>query len=321
MERRVKRGVWGVIAAGMLAWPLPVDADGLKVDGMLRVQGMNMDSARVIVVGGSQGPILIEKNAKSFQVELEWNQEYLIAFERPGCVGKEILVSTHLPESVKREKVPRLPLRVVLAPPSHGKAFNYSGPVGHLRYDDRAGEFRYGPDHRTSHDRRLQGQLDAVRYAIAAGGALPKAGAAGTTPAESSLLERTGTDVFTTLAPTVGRTSPLVQTIEIPAQSEVERVLPHLLEAIPMEQMDEPVLELESVQMVAPTDAMGEPGRTTVQTREVQAGKLYLITTVRVGEGDNMEEYRRVVSYYGGTTYFKNGSPCSAHTYVQGTTR
>ena len=42
---------------------------------------------------------------------------------------------------------------------------------------------------------------------------------------------------------------------------------------------------------------------------------------LRVGEGDNMEEYRRVVSYYGGTTNFKNGSPCSAHTYVQGTTR
>lgn len=321
MERRVKRGLWGVMAAGLLAWPAPVQADGLKVDGMLRVQGMNMDSARVIVVGGSQGPIVIDKNARSFQVELAWNQDYLFAFERPGCVAKEILVSTHLPESVKTGKVPHLPLKVVLAPPSNGKTFNYSGPVGHLRYDERAGEFRYGPDHRTSRNQLLQGQLDEARMAIAAGGAMPVGGGAGSTPKEASLMERTETEAFTTLAPTVGRTAPLVQTIEIPTQSEVERVLPHLLEVIPMEQMDEPVLELEPAQVAPPADRKVEPGRTTVHTKQVQAGKLYLITTVRVAQGDSTEEYRRVVSYYGGTTYFRNGSPCSAHTYLQGTAK
>lgn len=52
-----------------------------------------------------------------------------------------------------------------------------------------------------------------------------------------------------------------------------------------------------------------------VRHKDVVVEPNQVITVVRVEQGENANEYRKVVRKYSGTFYFKDGSSCSQSTY------
>ncbi|MBP8823902.1 MAG: hypothetical protein KBH07_09670 [Flavobacteriales bacterium] len=319
MERRsLVRWSGGLVAMGLFV--LQVHAGGFRVEGRLEVEGMSMEGARVIVVGGSAGPVVLDRALDQFRLDLELNAVYLCSFERPGCVGKELLIDTHLPATDVGRTDFTFPLKVALSPPPRGQFFTYAGPVGRIHYDGRVRDFRFDTSYRTGRDELLEERMVEARATVE--NSLPEQtrlpARRGRKGAQPVIREQETIEVFTTLAPTVGLTAPLVQATHGPADTESTRVLPHHPEELTIEPVDEPVLVMAAVL----PKAIGEATSTAVgagqSTMEVHAGKLMLITIVRVDKGEVQDEYRRVVSYYGGTTYFKNGLACSVLTYLQG---
>lgn len=315
--------MWGIWMLGLLA--SGAQADGLHVDGVLKVQGMNMQGARVTVVDRNGGAQVLVGDLDAFELDLELNTVYLCSFERPGCVAKEVLIDTHVPGALPGAQEYTFPLKVTLAPPPDGQEFNYAGPVGRIRYDGHVGDFRYEMEERAQRDAVLEQRLDQVR-AEHADSALQGRGrevtASTRAKEEAPAQPEAGVpETFVTVAPTVGLSAALVQVTEVPAESEVVRVLPHLPEVVRMEPVaDEPELLLDAGMLRMATERSQLRGHAVVRTKEVRTGKLFLVTTVEVDNGTRRDEYRRVVSYYGNISYFKNGQPCSSLTYLQGVT-
>lgn len=309
----------GLVAMGLFV--LQVHAGGFRVEGRLRVEGMSLEGARVIVVGGLGGPVVLDRALDQFSLDLELNAVYLCSFERPGCVGKELLIDTHLPAADAGRTDFTFPLKVALSPPPLGRFFAYEGPVGRIRYDERVRDFRFDTSYRTGRDEVLEDRLAEARATAEAG--LPEqtrmpAKRGRKAAAQPMNREQETMEVFTTLAPTVGLTAPLVQGTHGFADTGTAHVLPHHPDELPLEPVDEPVLVMATALPKAIGEASGTPVDAGLNTMEVHAGKLMLITIVRVNKGDVQDEYRRVVSYYGGATYFKNGMACSALTYLLG---
>ena len=311
---------------GLLA--LSVFAAGgavLHLDGVLGVRRMPMDGARMIIVSTDGSSKVVTEDLSHFTLNLKLQQDYLISFERPGCVSKQLRFNTHVPDDYPVGDGFYFPFQVTLEPPPKGQHFEYAGPVGYVHFDEHINAFGYDTDYRISRDTVLTKQLNLIQSGLdqpkLEAPPLSMAGPASYMPANAAVSPTEGKKVdsegeYHTVAATLSKTAPTVHVLDTPpappspapelrAVKEAEPPAPIVPEAAPQALA---MVVSEHVPMVGTMRPPEDPG----MSKEVVSDKLHVITIIRLKDGADTQEYRRVVSYYGGTTYFCNGSACSA---------
>lgn len=302
----------------------------MRLDGVLLVRGMSMDGARVIVVSADREPKVITDALDHFTLDLDLQAEYLISFERPGCVSKELRFSTLVPEDHLGTGSFFFPFQVTLFAPGNGRHYEYAGPVGYIHFVKEINAFGYDTDYRVAKDESLSKRLDLVRKTLgmlAVGGAVQVGGAEpdiSPLPAGKDMQRGGdgGTSRFATMAPIASEVAPMVHVLKARDNEPLPATIKE--QAIsPKEGMEggQPGEHQEARPPLAWMDESGGPVEGNDFSRELEMGKLHLTTIVKVRRGVQEVEYRRVVSYYGGVTYFCNGLPCSETTYNLGVAR
>lgn len=304
-------------------------AASLHLDGILLVKGMSMDSARVIVVSADAAPRVITEGLAHFTLELDLQGEYLISFERPGCVSKALQFNTRVPAGQLAGEGFYFPFQVTLAPPASGQHFAYAGPVGYIHFDPGLQAFGYDTDYRIAKNEVLTKRLELVhaqleRPALSEARPVSPAGKVEPPLPDRPNDRREEGDApgrYHTLAPVVSEVAPKVHVLEVP---DLPREA--LAEASKPKEAAQPVPEAqragtppgEGTSVPVQPQTMASLDRGGHYSKSVEADQLHVITTITFDKDGSRMEYRRVVSYYGGTTYFCNGAACSEATYIQG---
>lgn len=319
--------VVGRMMGGLAAMSLSMVTWGanLNLDGMLMVRGMSITGARVIILTAEETPRVLTENLDHFTLRLELGTTYLLSFERPGCVSKQLRFNTWVPTGYPVGEGFYFPFQVTLEPLPEGQHFTYAGPVGSIHFDKYINAFGYEQDYRIVRDEMLTDRLEmahadlkwnAVKELGPVNGhtSWTSAGTLGKTPVNPR-------SPYEVIAPTVSRTAPLVHVLAVPG----ERSAPVLVHVDPLHVvLDElrpgtPQPELMAARPSPRKPELQAPALMPFRRwKDVQADRLHVITTVMVLEEGREVPYRRVVSYYGGTTYFRDGLPCSKMIYQLG---
>lgn len=295
-------------------------APALSIDVKFNVRNMSMEGAKVVIVSSTGSSKILSDDLRHFTYRLDLHSDYLISFERPGCVTKQLLFDTHTPEGDAHVMGYVFPFEVTLEAPPIGQTFTYAGPVGSIRFDPAIGDFGYDTDYRTKPSEELVHQMEkaqqgsdmVVEEVAKTEVDLPlhpvEAVVGSFSPSTSSHFEEE--------ANTVSQLAPLVHVIAmekaVDGSLPIEVMKPAEKEIRPILESPDPIVEVTpAVQAVDRTD----------RTEKLEVDKLHVITTTRLSKDGRTDEYRRVVSYYGGTTHFKNGRACSESTYLQGVGR
>ncbi len=286
-------------------------AAGLSLEGKLILRNGNLDGARVVLVSSDETKVL-DRGLDHFQLDLKLHRSYLIAFERPGFISKQLLFNTGVPAG--SEAAYTFPFQVTLDPLPQGQPVEYAGPVGYIHFDPQVNGFGYSTDYRIAKDDVLDGRLRAVASTLATAGATPTS-AAGT-------LGGTMRNPYAQLAPTLSKVAPVVHVLA-PSPDQPQSTQRGL---VPEEWMESVAKRSGNSGLMAradgqSTDAADGAGNGMRWSREVKVEPLRVITIVKLEQGGREVEYRRVASYYGGVTYFQDGRPCTADTYTRATGR
>jgi hypothetical protein len=285
----------------------------LNVDGKVKVKGASMDGARMLMVNASGHVLVMERGLEHFTVPMDYNASYLLSFERPGCVTKQVLFDTSLPFSESLEEQRSFLFEVTLMAPPEGQQFTYAGPVAQVHYVASIHDFGYDTDYRVKtppvlleHMARAQaGERPARDRAVVVEPMKEPVN----TPATSTEPERHAEREM----PLVHRTGagPAVRAAPAPA------VVP----AIEVKRMVKPAPPPPPVQAKAPAAEVVAPAPVAtadkVQGRkdEVLVEPLRVTHIARIRQGDRITEYRRVETRYGQVYYFRDGGPVPANTY------
>ena len=327
----MKTVVGRMIGSGVaLALSMVAYGSSLNLDGIFLVKGMSMAGARVIVLTAGEEPRILTTDVEHFTLRLDLNTNYMLSFERAGCVSKQLQFNTSLPKDYPVAGDFYFPFQVTLEPLPEGQHYTYAGPVGAIHFDKSINGFGYDTDYRITKDDMLTKRLELAHDQLA------RQASPGLKPEEEATpaLASTGrpavkgqVDIHTpyeVIAPMVSRTAPMVHVLETPvapkeAPPTYAKPLRVALDELRPKRPEPEILALHPVPNVQDIQVpMAVPSQ---WWKEVQADRLHVTTTITVQEDQRAVEYRRVVSYYGGITYFRDGLPCSEVIYEQGIAR
>lgn len=331
MGTALSRTMGGVGAMAMSA--LLFGSAQLHLDGILIVNGLPLEGSRVIMIAKDGEAQVLTEGLSHFTLRLDLQKDYLVSFERPGCVSKQLRFNTNVPAENLSPDGFRFPFQVTLEPAPEGQRMEYAGPVGYIHFDGKLNDFSYSTDYRMLKDDFLAKELELIQTKLMS--EVPSASPVAPHPAhDAGLTASMRKPVMAEaikpvraqdmVAPVVSRTPPMVHvlaTATAPSPvslNDIEPGTPHTAHPLSLA-LSEPA-RTEAVVMkrlAEPLDVEAVP----VVEKEVQVDSLRVTTIIRLHRGMTTDEYRRVVSYYGGTTYFCNGYACSADTFQRGVNR
>ncbi len=317
IRRRAILGSLFVLACTLARAVAPV----VQVECALRVRSLSMEGARVYLVSKEGEHVLVSDGVNHFTLPLALQRTYLFSFERPGCISKQLLFDTAVPESRSKDGGFKFALQVAIEPATQGSPLEYAGPVGCIHFDERINGFAYRTDYRIAKDEALDTQLEAFRKEeLKRKVAAQPQGIGAVRQANEVVLPAqpvTGTS-YERVAPMVARVAPMVHVLEEPGKAGDTSNWQAAHEAKPQP----PVMRHKSQTMHTPVHS---PAIATPRASSVESGlhveKLRVVTNTTVVEDNKPGNYQRVASYYGGVTYFRDGYPCSEQIYRQGTGR
>ena len=320
----------GFACAVAIAVSCSAFATTLDVDGVLLIKGLSMEGAQVIIVSSDGEPQFLTEGLARFALPLRLNTKYLLSFERPGCASKQLQFDTFLPSGHTPDENLAFPVQVTLEPIPAGQDFAYAGPVGFIHFDNTINAFSYATDHRIAEYKALSDRLELARTQIVTKPTAVMAPTDGRVSKlnKGDLVGRTGLpvklparSVYEVIAPMVSRTAPMVLLLETPAIKQ--NPLTPNTEPVHVSLSDNQVNRLGTefltpMSRTASGVLTASDDMTSYRYKDIETDRLHVITTIKVKEEQVKVEYRRVVSYYGAITYFRNGTPCSEASYRQG---
>lgn len=319
----------------------------LNIDGIVRVKELPFSGTRMVMME-HEGPVeIVDRGLDRFYRSLPLGSTFLLAFERAGCVTKQLYFDTNIPAEALAFAPFSFPFKVTLEPPG-GREFEYAGPVGYIRYYPERQDFGYDTDYtKIAHpvliDRMMsfKSELKAPKMTSAPEPSVVTS-TGPSTPVEQS-VEVPVVEGITTreVAIPASTSSPSERA---PASVEVAYVAP----VLPKEEvkMPEPKPEVTSMAAAPEPIAVAEehhkpvpvikpkPVRSTAaitapridpvpitlstdttRSEELIVEKLRVTKVIRFETGAQVTEYRKVQHLYGAVFYFKNGESCSEQTY------
>lgn len=299
--------------------------EALLVDVKVIVKGLPMEGARVIVVSKDTEQQVVDDNLSHFRLELGLQKDYLFSFERPGCMSKQLRFNTAVPPDRLSPRGYSFPFQVTLEPIPSGQRMEYAGPVGYIHFDEATGNFGYSTDYRIQRDAVMEERLESVRAKLDVPTAVARATRSGKNggPEKMAVLrpraEGTapqGLHLGEQMAPTVGRVAPKVHVLAT-MDDPVQGPSPGPGETSAGAAVRAWARQAHPQEGVAVDGPSASRGGVRIES-EVKVERLHVTTIVTRQDGLMRTEYRRVASYYGGITYFRDGRPCSAEVYEQG---
>jgi hypothetical protein len=324
----------------------------LELDGILKVRGMDLSGARMVMVDHLGHAVVLNSGLAHFSVPLELNSEYLLEFTREGCVTKQVLVDTRVPTGDYVFRNYGFPFQVTLQSTTKGQGFAYDGPVARVHFVPAIDDFGYDTDYRVKPMPALAQAMNTVRAgldsptppnAVPVSGQVPRADAPQDPlppmVSEAGLVPVVGPVTSMEPAPVVvppDPTAPAMAQAALPVP-----VPPDPLTEVPKEavadapSMDPPAFVRQPARTRAPraTPApvpapRAEPippvtisGHVLMDADREEAvvvEHLRVIRIVRIVEDGRVVEFRRVTPRYGDTIHFRNGQACTARAFEQG---
>lgn len=307
------------MAMSVLAFGVPQ----LHLDGILIVKGLPLEGSQVIVITRYGEAQVLTGGLAHFTLEMDLQKDYLVSFQRPGCVSKQLRFNTNVPAENLDPEGYRFPFQVTLEPAPEGQHMEYAGPVGYIQFDGKLNDFSYNTDYRILKDDFLAKELERVQANLNSK-VRPASTVAPTPPKDEALTasmrklpptDAAGPGRNDVIASVVSRTPPLVHVVDVPVVPTLPRTSrPGPTDVRPASAAPPVPARSEAVAMAGSLEPWHSEAASGVE-KEVQVDSLHVITIIRFQKGTSTDEYRRVVSYYGGTTYFRNGQACSADTF------
>jgi len=274
-------------------------------------------------------------------LDLLVDETYLLTFEHPDCVTKQLYVDATVTLD-KRTGDFDFPLKVVLE--HHEVPFTYAGPVGFIFYEHRLTDFSYTTDHTVQIDTRFKERMAQLQLtgvdlrSVGLGYTATTNGPGTVTPEAEVALPDMGT-----LAPMVAHVGPMVHRLskqdsaiprpvltQLPLLA-VAPLLPNIPIASPRAAAPpEPAKQRRTAKAVARV-VVAPTARPTLIRHDVESltptctweliVEARRITTIYrfADKADRRTEYRRVLNSTGDVYYFQDGRSISEYSYDQGT--
>lgn len=134
----------------------------LKADGIIRVMGADLQSAKVTIVPGNAAAYSLPVSSKHITLDLPLDDVYLISVEREGCPTKEVQFDTRVPVDMHASEF-QFPFLVTLEHLSQERMFAYNGPVGFVRYDHTLKDFGYETNYVVRVDEDLNQRMKMIK--------------------------------------------------------------------------------------------------------------------------------------------------------------
>lgn len=294
----------------------------LKVD--LTIEAVLLGEARIILLPQNGDATLMENIGTTINFNLDLGTTYLIEFQRPGCVTRQLMVDTRVTGNAAVTSLIAL-AKMKLVVPKRGQDFEFSGPVGYIYFNEAAGAFLYHTDYRVVGERFMVDRMNVERKHFAQPDALvvvPKRGYIthpdyeyGTKVANgvnnAPLVHRTGRDKSedhfiqeVEVAPVAATVAQPVAPVEAPVAAATLHVASHVA----------PITTVAAPKSIT-ASVMEEP----LINEELTVSRLRIIKDVRILRDGRTETYRKVTERYGAVYYFKDGVSCSEYVYKSGT--
>jgi len=338
-----------LLAIGLVCL-MPVDAlaerGKLKADCIIQIKGTKGGQTRLTVMPGTTPAYVLTPTNLHFVLDLVLDEIYLLTFEHPNCVTKQLYVDASVPLNQRTGEFD-FPLKVVLE--HHKDPFTYAGPVGFIYYEHGLADFSYHTEYAININKRFDERMAELERT----GVDPRSASQGYTASTSPVIpvsvvpqqEDVPISAWSTVAPTVAHVAPKVHRLggtdspatpkeeeEAPAVAAVPRVteLPVLVPVVPQAASSLPVMEVRHVVVPAAMDLPPhvDPGMSPRGTAkphpdfswELIVEERRLTTVIRLtNEEHRSTEYRRVLHSSGAAYYFQDGRSISEHSYRQGT--
>ena len=125
--------------------------------GRVKIDGGNLDGARVIVYKNGAKERTITDALSKFTLDLDLNANYIVSFEKPGFVAKKLSFDTRVPADAVANGFTPFDFAVSLFKQYDDvNTVVFNQPVGMIRYDGSAGDFDYDTDYTKSIQSQLQ---------------------------------------------------------------------------------------------------------------------------------------------------------------------
>jgi flagellar biosynthesis GTPase FlhF len=144
-------------AAGVLA------QGSFQINGRVKVEGGGLDDAHVVVYKNGEKQRTISSGLSKFQLDLDINADYILAFEKDGFVTKKLSFNTHAPAEAIANGFTPFEFAVSMFKQYDGvNTVVFNQPVGMIRYDKTTDDFDYDTDYTKSIQSALEKTLQEV---------------------------------------------------------------------------------------------------------------------------------------------------------------
>ena len=304
------------LAASTMAYGEEVGRLHLKVD--LQIEAILLDEARIILLPENGEATLLENIGTMFDLNLDLGTSYLIEFQRPGCVSRQLMVDTRITgNATVTSLIARAKMKLVV--PKRGQDFEFDGPVGYIYFNEATGSFLYHSDYRVVGAQFMIDRMNTEREHFAQPDALvvvPKRGYIIHPDYEFGTKVSTGVNN----APMVHRTG------REKSEGQFIQVAEVAPDVTPVTQPDAPIasVTLPVAPITGTAASMPMITASVMDTpfinEELIVSRSRIIKEVKVAREGRTATYRKVTERYGAVYYFKDGVSCSEYVFQFGTT-
>ena len=274
--------------------------NALFIDGQVRASGVPLDGTRVIIERDGVQINVLTGNVARVDLRLDLGHVYLLSFEREGCMTKELLFDTNVPEESLALAPFTFPFKVTLEKRDLDATFRYAKPVGYIRYHETKKDFDFDTDHALHRDRLVRSkraQASSVRNLE---------------PVGTGSVVSDGPSTVHDAAKAAPEPNAITSTREPPLPDQMA------VSWSAGQHVDSPTLRVRQAVAPGPGQDLALPPTPDGRTDELIVEPTYVARVVRITHMGRTREYRRVAHRFGETHYFLDGSSCGEATFSAG---
>jgi hypothetical protein len=293
----------------------------LHADGLVRVLGADPARTRITILPADGEIYILDQGTRRFVLELKLNNTYLVSFEHPLCITKQLFFDTRVPDQYMLDEY-AFPFEVELVADRTEGGMRYAGPVGYISYQEDLNDFDHVTDYSLEIDRRIRERMELLSTPPAHD--VPIQLPLSISVPDAPPLEVEEAEMAETLPmeprPVVIEPAPVPE----PEPEERPMVEPPPVSAPPEEEAApedqplpaDPAPDLPPPAVSSPVRAAEVPLNAEIREEELIVDDKRVTTIVRLTDSQgHSHEYRRVAHKFGAVYYFMDDQSIPEHMY------